>query len=422
MLVAVTALLSGNGCTPRESPPVTTALGLPDHVNEHVSLASADTWVAAAWSASEATGTNLYAAVSDDGGRTFSSPARVNSVERQANVNGEQPPRVALLSRQREPPAVVVVWTAKLPAGTGLLSARSVDGGRSFGASELVPGTEAPGNRGWESIAADADGRVYAAWLDHRDTVPQAGAAHAMHQHGSASPSQEDGVARAQHSQLFVGALDARATPRSVARGVCYCCKTAVLAVPGGVIYSAWRHVYSGNHRDIAFTVSRDGGRSFSEPARVSEDQWQIDGCPENGPSLAVDSARRVHVLWPTLVTEGGRETLRLFSASTADGKVFTPRSALPTEGAAYHAQLVAGQDGALWAAWDEVAAGATRRVRLARARTNVDGVAKFERVDLGPDDAGSYPALAATSQGVIVAWTTRDALESRIAVRSMQP
>jgi hypothetical protein len=49
----------------------------------------------------------------------------------------------------------------------------------------------------------------------------------------------------------------------------------------------------------IAFTLSRDGGRTFASPIRVSDDHWVLDGCPENGPALAVDASRRVHLVWP---------------------------------------------------------------------------------------------------------------------------
>jgi len=81
-------------CVAADSPPVTLTLGVPERANEYVSLASLGTWVAAAWSASsQATGTNIYVAVSNDGGRSFGSPVRVNAVEQQANINGEQPPR-----------------------------------------------------------------------------------------------------------------------------------------------------------------------------------------------------------------------------------------------------------------------------------------------------------------------------------------
>ena len=37
-----------------------------------------------------------------------------------------------------------------------------------------------------------------------------------------------------------------------------------------GAIYLAWRQVYAGNIRDITFTSSRDGGRTFAPPATFS--------------------------------------------------------------------------------------------------------------------------------------------------------
>ena len=44
--------------------------------------------------------------------------------------------------------------------------------------------------------------------------------------------------------------------PQGVTGGVCYCCKTAIAAGPADTLYLAWRHVYPGNMRDMAFTVS----------------------------------------------------------------------------------------------------------------------------------------------------------------------
>ena len=108
----------------------------------------------------------------------------------------------------------------------------------------------------------------------------------------------------AQRSKLFFGSLDGAIAPRAITGGVCYCCKTALAVGPDGAIHAAWRHVYAGNVRDIAFTLSRDGGRTFAPPVRVSDDRWVLDGCPENGPALAVDGHDAVHVVWPTLVNE----------------------------------------------------------------------------------------------------------------------
>ena len=402
------------------APASTASVGVPDRVNEYASIASEGSWVALAWAAtSDTAGTNVYAAVSRDGGVTFGRPVRVNAVEKQASINGEQPPRIAFVKGSATP-AMVVVWTAKAAAGTLLLSARSTDGGATFGASTPVPGSAAAGNRGWESIAVDpASGRVYTVWLDHRDTASPADAGHTMHQHGTAATpaASNDGAARAQRSQIFVGAVDADLPAKGIARGVCYCCKTAAITAPDGALYLAWRHVYAGNQRDIAFASSRDRGRTFTEPTRVSADGWQLDGCPENGPSLAMATGR-VFVLWPTLVKASGGETLRLFVSSTTDGTRFSPRVALPVAGAAYHPQLIAAPDGTLLAAWDEVVTGAARRVKLARGRLDDHGQTRFEPIDLGTDVDGVYPALTATPTHAVVAWSVRGASASPLRIR----
>src|SRR5205814_624751 len=133
------------------------------------------------------------------------------------------------------------------------------------GRANATPSVAAAGNRGWENTAVDRGGRVLAVWLDHRELAQQDGQVAASHhdhsKHGpGAADSKPDGVAMAQRSKLFVGSLDGAIAPRAITGGVCYCCKTALAVGPDGAIHAAWRHVYPGNIRDIAFTVSRDGG------------------------------------------------------------------------------------------------------------------------------------------------------------------
>src|SRR6185503_13351482 len=104
-----------------------------------------------------------------DAGNTFESPVRTNDDQSRPSLSGEQPPRVTLIPRRMREPAIVVVWTVKAADGTRLVSAQSDDGGKTFAAPVVVPGTDAPGNRGWETIATDRDGHVVALWLDHRE-------------------------------------------------------------------------------------------------------------------------------------------------------------------------------------------------------------------------------------------------------------
>ena len=145
-------------------------------------------------------------------------------------------------------------------------------------------------------------GSITASWHPHQQT--QAATEHRRGAMTSTAPT--DGVAMAQLSQLYVAALDGTVPPQGITGGVCYCCKTAVAAGASNTLYLAWRHVYEGNMRDIAFTVSRDGGKTFAPPVRVSEERVEINGCPDDGPAMAVDSTGAVHIVWPSVVTERG--------------------------------------------------------------------------------------------------------------------
>jgi hypothetical protein len=314
-------------------------IAIAGRANANASIASSGSLVGVAWAARTNDGvTDIYSAISRDGGRTFGAPARVNEVPGEASVSGEQPPRIVLSGRGSTTPAVVVLWTAKSASGTRLVSARSNDGGKSFGAAASVPGSDASGNRGWESAAVTSQGDVVAVWLDHREVpgrTPGTATAGA-HQHGAARQrSPAEGVARAQLSQIFFARLNDTASARAIAPGVCYCCKTSVATGAEGTVVAAWRHVYAGNIRDIALTNSSDGGRTFSPPVHVSDDNWVLDGCPENGPAVAVGQKNSIHVVWPTLVpgSAGAEETLALFYATSKDGQRFTKRQQIPTQG-----------------------------------------------------------------------------------------
>ena len=403
-------------------------LGVAGRINANPSLAASGQLVVAAWGAAGPSATDVFVAVSRDAGRTFAAPVRVSDSRTNAALSGEQPPQVTVTARVGREASIAVLWTAKGTATTRLVVARSDDGGRVFTAPAVLSASDAPGNRGWESMAAGADGRAVAIWLDHRDAADgaSAGAAaghagHDMPAHAAASASKGDATERAQLSKLFFARLDDPASARSVASGVCYCCKTALTVGTDGLIYAAWRHVYPGTRRDIAFAMSRDGGRSFTMPVRVSEDDWQIDGCPENGPALVVDASSRIHVVWPTLVEESGRQTLALFYATSRDGRTFTRRLRLPTAGAAYHPRVSLTPRGELTVAWEEAVSGAARRVRLARGVPSADGIMTFKPWDAATVREGTYPVLAETTDGTLAVWVARTGSTSRIAVARLK-
>ena len=208
----------------------------------------------------------------------------------------------------------------------------------------------------------------------------------------------------AQRSGLYYSLDTAGAQEREVLNGVCYCCKVAMAASADGAIVAAWRHVYAGNIRDIAFTISRDGGRTFAGAQRLSEDRWQLAGCPDDGPALAVDGAGGIHAVWPTVIG-GEKPEGAIFYASSRDGRSFSPRTRIPTLGSPkpMHPQIVAANSGTLAVAWDEVIGGvrqaAMRAIEFDQAGQPVFGAT----TRLGrPDAASSYPILVSTPDGLL--------------------
>ena len=399
------------------SSPVT--LDVPGRADSTPWLAASGPFVAVAWGATGNGRTDVFLAVSRDGGSTFGHPVQVNPTAGDARLGGEFPPRVALAPRSGNPvPEVVVLWTSR-GDGTGIKIARSSDGGGTFAAPVTLQADGAAGDRGWPSLALDSQANVHAIWLDHRGlaTKPEAGA----HPAGHGGGEEHDGVAMAQKSGLYYASVGAGTSPeRQITNGVCYCCKTAMAAGPDGSVYAAWRHVYPGNLRDMAFTMSRDGGRTFSPPARVSEDGWAINGCPDDGPAMALDADGGVHLAWPTVVG-GATPEGALFYAATRDGLHFTPRVRIPTLGGPKpsHPQIVVDRGGRIFVAWDEGVDG--RRVAALRELRLADGGAPSfgDVVMLAGDGPAAYPTLAATDRGLVAVWTT-GGNQSRVEVGTL--
>jgi hypothetical protein len=213
----------------------------------------------------------------------------------------------------------------------------------------------------------------------------------------------------AQKSGLYYASTArSSAGERELAKGVCYCCKTALTIAPDGALYAAWRHVYPGNLRDMALAVSRDAGESFSAPARVSEDGWAINGCPDDGPALTADREGTVHLVWPTVIG-GPNPEGALFHASTRDGRTFTPRTRIPTLGSPKpsHPQILMDSRGRILVAWDEIVNG--RRIAAVRELKFSSGhdVEFGAIVRLSSEEPSTYPVLAATDAGIVAVWTT---------------
>ena len=226
------------------------------------------------------TGDIYYTRRSADG--TFSPARRVNSRPASAIAIGSV--RGAQMS-VGPTGHIHVVWNGSdavvtPPAhGRALLYARSTDGGATFSAErDLV--TWGTGLDGGGSVAAGADGRVYAVW--HATPAGKTDADGAVY----LSRSNDDGVTFARENRIDPSR-----------NGACGCCSIRALVDRRGSLFVVYRAAGADVHRDITLLRSDDRGATFT--ARRL-DPWDIAACPLSSMSLA-EGARGVTAAWETM-------------------------------------------------------------------------------------------------------------------------
>jgi hypothetical protein len=328
-------------------------------------------------------------------------------------VSGEQPPRVAL---GRD---VVVVWASRANESSRIRMARSTDGGKVFLPAVTLHQEGLAGARGWQAVAIGPDAVIHALWLDGR----HAGAGMAHHHDSSGAKAMPEAAASPRQDIMHASwSANGSLIETEVAPNVCFCCKTSIAVGPDHSFYAAWRHIYPTSMRDIAVARSADGGRTFEAPTRVSLDDWQLSGCPDDGPAMVVDAANVIHVVWPTLVPGNTPSKGIFYAYSTDRGKSFSPRQRLDDPqgtSAAHPAIALDGRD--VIVVWDDLSPSKERRVRLRRLSQS-DTAAWAPEASAGllvsAESPASYPSVTVAGGKIVVAWTGEGPTHSEIRVR----
>lgn len=269
----------------------------------------------------------------DSGKNPVGEKVRVNPRVGEATAWRGDPPTVKVGTDN----TVYVGWTARVPVAEGsandLFLSVSRDGGKTFGAPVKVNDDKIPAPHGMHSMTIGKNNRVYFSWLDERYLQ------HEEHQQAKTERKAEnkpDGAQKkhehmeANREVYFAVSKDGGKSfgkNKKLAADACPCCKTSILDAPDGRIYVSWRQVLPEDFRHIAVASSDDGGKSFAPAAIVSDDKWQIGGCPVSGASLAVGDDNVLRTVW---FTAGDAGKPGLYTAQSTDGgKTFSPRALL---------------------------------------------------------------------------------------------
>jgi hypothetical protein len=337
---------------------------------------------------------NTLLAWSADGGKTWSSPARVNSAV-EAVQGEENGPKVAFVDKK-----AFVVWS--IPGVKGDKTRANVrfamnDEKGGFTAAQTL--NEVKDAARFPIIETTPDGNLLVAWIDRRIDNPKPRQLYLM----KLSP---DGKALTKNYQ--------------VGEGLCECCKLGIAFADGGkTVYMVDREVDGNKIRNHVLRKSTDGAASFGAPVEISNDGWQVPSCPHSGPSIGRDSRGQLHVAWFTL----GRsepEAGIYYSVSRDDGKSFVPRQLVQANTApeTLYATLAVGDDDSVYLAWSNLDGGGKAQIFMRTLTADGRTWSPIQQISRAKGNAGR-PVLAVRKNQLQVAWTETDGEDSRVVLRS---
>jgi hypothetical protein len=315
-------------------------------------------------------GKGIYFSASSDAGRTFSAPARV-AVAEIVPLTRHRGPRIAFAGDTIVITAVAGKTAAGgahahgLPSDGDLIAWRSGDGGRSWSKGVVVNDVPGAPTEGLHSLAADAKGNLFAAWLDKRG-------GHGTKLYGARSP--DGGLTWSKNVLIFD-------SPEGT---ICECCHPSVAIDSAGQILVMWRNWMAGA-RDMYLARSRDGA-TFSKPEKLGTGTWRLNACPMDGGGLVI-SQNRVVTAW--------RREHEIFLAAPGEKEVGI--------GEGVDVAIAAAPDG-VYAVWSTPAG----------IRALLPG--KKESIDLAPK--GTFPNVVVLPTGrALAAWED----DGRIYIQPVQ-
>ena len=348
----------------------------------------------------------LYYAASTDGGQTFGTPKAIPATK------GVYPHDENLSKiLYKENGDMMAMFAVSNPSEensyAGLVHyTQSFDGGKSWTAPRQLSESGAGSiDERYFDMALLPSGDVAAVWLDSRKgmATEKPVADNDMQMHGDMGmPMDKEG------SSLYYASTSGRggfSGEKVIDRHLCQCCRTDLYVDGDGRLHVAYRAILDGGVRDMMHLVSADNGNSFSEPERISPDNWAIDGCPHSGPTMASNSSG-MHYAWYTMGGGSG-----VFYSRQPYSETFTPRETVSNVSSAKHPQMTAFGMGGLAVVWDE---------RVQQREQIHNGVSLQLRSETGehlstsrltPDSvAAAFPVIAPVSDSrLLVAYTVKN-------------
>jgi hypothetical protein len=339
------------------------------------------------WAVSKQTsadGAFVVLQTSTDLGNTWSEPRRIQKNPEPVAAGGEARPHIVLGPNGEI--YISYTKTVAFPHIGDIRFVRSLDGGRTFLEPLTVHANRDVVAHSFESMAVDAEGRIFIAWIDGRD----------------AATAKKQQRPYAGSALYYAVSDDKGASFRGdyrVADHSCECCRIALTLDPKGKPVAMWRHVFAPNIRDHALAeLGADGKASPIE--RVSFDDWRIDACPHHGPSLAFAQDGTRHQVW--FNGKEGDEGGALYASATPAGRLGKPQHLGSAQASHPDVAVLGNRVAVVWKQFD----GQSTAILL---RLSEDGGANWQERELARTAADSdKPHLIMSSSQIVLLWRTQ--------------
>lgn len=284
---------------------------------------------------------------------------------------------------------LVAHWLQKSGADTyayDVRLARSSDDGKTWSASFLPHSDGTKTEHGFASLFSWNEG-LGLVWLDGRAMT-------GGHEgHGGGDMSLRVGSYGKDWKQTAEAPLDPR---------VCECCPTAVAVTSDGPIV-AYRDRSADEVRDIY--ISRLEKGKWSAGRAVHDDNWRINACPVNGPSLSARD-RNVAIAWFAAIDNQPKS----FVAFSGDsGRTFGAPIRIDDKGSLGRVDVELLPDGSAVASYIEFAE-QRADFRLRRITRDGEKSAPVRISDVAANRSSGYPRVAAHGDELVFAWVDRGA------------
>ena len=236
---------------------------------------------------------------------------------------------------------------------------------------------------GFVSMLPLNDGTTLISWLDGRETV---------HSEPPGAMTLRAGIFDKSGANVSEWELDHR---------VCDCCQTSSAMTENGPII-VYRDRSQQEVRDIYATRLVDG--AWTLPQAIYNDNWQIAGCPVNGPSVAAMN-KRVAVAWFNAKDDVPKIQLVL---STDSGLSFSEPIVVESPNTNGRVDTTILDSGNIIVSWMDTAGEA--KIMLSRYDINGELLSTTEVAGSSPSRRSGFPIIEAVGNSVYVTWTDIDA------------